>query len=70
LRLLPRESRHIMARMLEIDPKKRATMSDVLEDTWISETTICRQEIGGTVISAPGHVHTLEPPASAPPPAK
>jgi len=66
LRLLPRESRHIMGRMLEINPKNRATMSEVLEDPWVSGTGICRQEIGGAVLKAEGHVHTLEPPAPAP----
>jgi serine/threonine protein kinase len=70
LRLLPRESRHIMGRMLEIDPKKRATMGEILEDRWISGTGICRQELGGKVIRADGHTHTLEPPSSAPPPTK
>ena len=68
LRLLPRESRHIIGRMLELDPKKRATMEEVLEDPWVSGTPICRQEIGGTVIPAAGHVHTLEPPAAQPGP--
>lgn len=70
LRLLPRESRHIIGRMLEIDPKKRATMDDVLRDPWIKrafeEQHVCRQEVGpdntcGMVISAKGHDHTLEP---------
>jgi serine/threonine protein kinase len=70
LRLLPRESRHIMGRMLEIDPRKRATMGEILSDPWISGTPLCRQEVGGKVIRAGGHEHTLEPPASAPPPAK
>ncbi|KAL2066492.1 hypothetical protein VTL71DRAFT_2563 [Oculimacula yallundae] len=66
LRLLPRESRHIMARMLEIDPKKRATMEEVLADPWVAETTICRQDERGEVFHAPGHTHTLEPPAPQP----
>jgi serine/threonine protein kinase len=70
LRLLPRESRHIMGRMLEINPKTRATMSEVLEDPWVSGTAICRQELGGAVIKADGHVHTLEPPAPAAPAGK
>lgn len=68
LRLLPRESRHIIGRMLELDPKKRATMAEVLDDHWVSGTNICRQEIGGDVIRAPGHTHTLEPPAAQPTP--
>lgn len=66
LRLLPRESRYIISRMLEIDPKKRADMVEVLDDPWVSETVICRQEEQGQVFHAPGHVHTLEPPASTP----
>ncbi|KAF4636617.1 hypothetical protein G7Y89_g1468 [Cudoniella acicularis] len=69
LRLLPRESRHIMSRMLEIDPRKRAKMEEVLADPWVAGTNICRQEEGGRVIHAEGHTHTLEPPAS-PAPAK
>lgn len=70
LRLLPRESRYIISRMLEIDPKKRATMAEILDDPWVSDTVICRQEEGGRVFHAPGHTHTLEPPSSAPAPAK
>ncbi|PQE03800.1 hypothetical protein CJF30_00006514 [Rutstroemia sp. NJR-2017a BBW] len=67
LRLLPRESRHIIGRMLELDPRKRATMSEILDDHWVNGTEICRQEEGGKVIRAQGHTHTLEPPSSQPP---
>lgn len=70
LRLLPRESRHVIGRMLEIDPKKRAKMSEILEDNWVSNTIICRQEEPGKVVKAEDHVHTLEPPSTAPPAAK
>ncbi|SZE99462.1 unnamed protein product [Blumeria hordei] len=63
LRLLPRETRHIMGRMLEIDPNKRADMSDILEDPWVSGTSICTREANGDVKHAPGHTHTLEPPS-------
>ncbi len=69
LRLLPRESRHIIGRMLEIDPKKRATLAEILEDPWVSGTPICRQE-GATVMKVNTHTHTLEPPASQAPAAK
>jgi len=68
LRLLPRESRHVIGRMLEIDPKKRATMSEVLDDHWVDSTPICRQADQGRVIRAEGHTHTLEPPAAQPAP--
>lgn len=71
LRLLPRETRHIIGRMLEIDPRKRATMAEVLEDPWVSGTVICRQDADtGDVISAPGHTHTLEPPSAPAAPSK
>lgn len=63
LRLLPRESRHIIGRMLEIDPKKRAKMGEILEDLWVSNAVICRQVDQGQVIKAEDHKHTLEPPA-------
>ncbi|ESZ97682.1 hypothetical protein SBOR_1939 [Sclerotinia borealis F-4128] len=69
LRLLPRVSRNIIGHMLTVDPKRRATMSQILDDPWVRDTVICRQEIGegpGKVIRAPGHTHTLEPPASQP----
>jgi serine/threonine protein kinase len=65
LRLMPRESRHIIGRMLELDPRMRATMKELLDDPWVADTEICRQEAEGhgAVIRAPGHTHTLEPPA-------
>ncbi|KAL1841183.1 hypothetical protein VTJ49DRAFT_7352 [Mycothermus thermophilus] len=62
LRLLPRESRHVISRMLELDPKKRATMHEILDDPWVANTVICRQE-GGHVVNATDHTHVLEPPA-------
>ncbi|OTB08240.1 hypothetical protein M426DRAFT_317360 [Hypoxylon sp. CI-4A] len=67
LRLLPRESRHIIGRMLTIDPKKRAQMPEILEEPWVSDTVICRQVAHGQVIHAEDHTHVLEPPA---PPSK
>jgi serine/threonine protein kinase len=70
LRLLPRESRHIIGRMLEVDPKKRATMEEILEDKWVKFSQVCSQEEGGKVLKCDNHEHTLEPGAggsSAPP---
>ncbi len=61
LRLLPRESRNIIGAMLEIDPKKRATLVDMMQDPWITQTPVCRQEDRGVVINASNHEHTLEP---------
>lgn len=66
LRLLPRESRHVIGRMLELDPKKRATMGEILDDPWVANTVICRQE-GGEVVKADDHTHVLEPPVTPAP---
>ncbi|SLM36496.1 protein kinase [Lasallia pustulata] len=60
LRLLPRESRTIIGKMLEVDPRKRATLEDMFQDPWITETPVCRQD-GTRIIRAAGHEHTLEP---------
>jgi len=62
LRLLPRESRHIIGRMLEIKVKERATMQEILDEPWVANTVICQQPEPGRVIRAEDHVHTLEPP--------
>lgn len=61
LRLLPRESRHIIGRMLEIDPKKRATLDEIIEDKWVTGSLVCTQEEGGRVVRCDNHDHTLEP---------
>jgi serine/threonine protein kinase len=73
LRLLPRETRHIIGRMLELDPKKRATLEEVLHDPWVHHNMqsgkVCSQEWNGGIHRAEGHEHTLEPGGggSAPP---
>ncbi|KAI9842196.1 MAG: serine/threonine protein kinase [Sclerophora amabilis] len=61
LRLLPRESRSIIGLMLELEPRQRAKLEDVLADPWTAETPVCHQIDGGRVVKAPGHIHTLEP---------
>ena len=70
LRLLPRESRHIIGRMLEVDPKKRATLDEIIEDKWVTGAAVCSQEEGGRVLLCDNHEHTLEPGAGAAPAAK
>ena len=70
LRILPRESRHIIGRMLKVDPLERATMDEVLEDDWVVNAAVCEQQEHGKIIRAPGHSHTLEPGSGGPPPAK
>lgn len=61
LRLLPRETRNIIGKMLELEPEKRATLEELLGDPWVANTPVCSQLEGGRVITAPGHEHTLEP---------
>ena len=61
LRLLPRETRHIIGRMLELDPRKRADMDEILQDAWVQNSIVCRQEENGVVIKAPNHTHHLQP---------
>jgi len=61
LRLLPRESRYIVGKMLEIDPRKRATLEEILDDKWVKNSQICSQEDGGRVIRMENHEHTLVP---------
>ena len=65
LRLLPRESRHIIGRMLELDPKKRATLEEIHDDKWVQNAQVCSQEEGGRVIRMETHDHTLEPGAGS-----
>ncbi|KAL8952353.1 MAG: hypothetical protein Q9222_001733 [Ikaeria aurantiellina] len=68
LRLLPRESRNIIGRMLEVNPPRRATLEEMMADTWVASTPVCSQIEGGQVIRAPGHQHTLEPGSTTQPP--
>lgn len=65
LRILPRESRYIVGRMLKTNPKNRATLDEVLSDDWVRNIHACRQDENGETISAPGHTHVLEPPAQS-----
>lgn len=67
LRLLPRESRYIIGRMLKVSVKDRASLDDVLTDEWVRNIKACQQEVSGEVIKAPGHTHILEPPSSSVP---
>ena len=70
LRILPRESRHIVGRMLKVDPAERADMDEVLEDDWVLSSKVCSQDVDGQVHRADGHLHTLEASGSGAPPAK
>lgn len=70
LRLLPRESRHIISRMLDLNPKTRARMDEILQEPWVADTVICQQFDHGEVVPADNHTHILEPPANSQQPEK
>lgn len=68
LRVLPRETRVLIGRMLKLDPRERATVDDLLADEWVKTCLVCQQQESGEIINAPNHTHVLEPPSAAPPP--
>ncbi|AMD18588.1 HBL314Wp [Eremothecium sinecaudum] len=59
LRLLPHASRPLMSRMLQVDPAKRATMQDILNDEWYKSISHCTMSERKHVIRAPNHSHTI-----------
>ncbi|SCU87778.1 LADA_0E06106g1_1 [Lachancea dasiensis] len=60
LKLLPRHSRNIISRMLELDPKRRALMSDVMTDRWVEEIEYCSLDTEGELVNSPhSHSHHL-----------
>ncbi|CRG84283.1 hypothetical protein PISL3812_01585 [Talaromyces islandicus] len=67
LRILPRESRYIIGRMLKVNPKERATLDEVMADDWIKSIMLCHQDDSGSAIKAKNHTHILEPPSSSAP---
>ncbi|KAF4126566.1 STYKc [Geosmithia morbida] len=64
LRLLPRESRYIIWRMLDINPKTRATLEEILSDAWVADSQMCHQLDDGEVVPADDHKHVLQPPSA------
>ncbi|KAG0055673.1 hypothetical protein BGZ83_007825 [Gryganskiella cystojenkinii] len=44
MKLMPRESRTILSRMLEEDPEKRAKMPEVLADEWVQSIEACKTD--------------------------
>ncbi|OAX77613.1 HAL protein kinase [Emergomyces africanus] len=67
LRLLPRETRPLIAHMLKINPRERATLQNVLADQWVRSCEVCYQKENGAVVHATNHTHVLEPPSLTPP---
>ncbi|KAF9181200.1 serine/threonine protein kinase [Haplosporangium sp. Z 767] len=54
MKLMPREARPILGRMLEVDPSKRALMTEVLDDPWVKSIDYCTMEY-----MCPYHPHHL-----------
>jgi len=54
LKLMPRESRPIMSRILEIDPSRRVLIEDILADPWIKNIDHCT-----STYMSPHHPHHL-----------
>jgi len=54
LKLMPRESRRVLGRMLEMDPSKRALMPEVLADPWVQSIDACTVDY-----MCPYHPHHL-----------
>jgi serine/threonine protein kinase len=53
-KLLPRESRPIIERILQIDPTKRCSLQDILNDEWVKSIDACDNDHVGA-----GHIHHL-----------
>ncbi|KAI9489645.1 kinase-like domain-containing protein [Zychaea mexicana] len=52
LKLLPREARPIMASLLDLDPSRRPTLKQVLQDNWVQKIDVCSLQEPGA-----HHVH-------------
>ncbi|ORY98650.1 kinase-like domain-containing protein [Syncephalastrum racemosum] len=55
LKLLPREARPAMAGLLNVDPSRRTTLSQLLADPWVQQIDVC-------TLAEPGanHVHHVQ----------
>ena len=60
LRLLPRESRYVIGRMLDTNPEKRASLEEIYAEPWL-QRECCSQDETGQVHRMTGHDHVLEP---------
>ncbi|CAO3663376.1 unnamed protein product [Umbelopsis vinacea] len=60
LKLLPRESRNIIGRILQVDPSKRCSLEEVLQDPWLANVDRCTLETPGE-----RHIHHVIVPPGA-----
>ncbi|SCU99854.1 LAME_0G05952g1_1 [Lachancea meyersii CBS 8951] len=60
LKLLPRHSRRVISKMLELDPEKRILMEDVMKEEWVESIECCALDDQGQLASVPqSHKHHL-----------
>ncbi|CDO92832.1 unnamed protein product [Kluyveromyces dobzhanskii CBS 2104] len=60
LKLLPRHSRPLIGRMLELNPQKRILMPAVLQDIWLQNIQLCEVDSEENLIKEPtNHKHHL-----------
>ncbi|KAL3233014.1 hypothetical protein RNJ44_04930 [Nakaseomyces bracarensis] len=60
LRLLPKESRDLIGKMLELDYKKRIFIDGVMQDLWFKSIEYCSTDLTGAVYHKPkNHIHHL-----------
>lgn len=59
LNRLPRDSRHIIGRMLTVEPKKRATLEEIWADPWVQSISMCTLDEQGRYVKGEGHEHTF-----------
>lgn len=60
LRLLPRESRVVIMNMLQLDPSRRATMYDIIQDSWIQSVDMCYEDKSTrSIYKSASHDHVL-----------
>jgi serine/threonine protein kinase len=59
LKLLPREARPAITGLLELDPRKRWTLDQLLQDEWVQQIDTCTEQAPGD-----NHVHHV---STAPP---
>lgn len=59
MRLLPHAARPIISKMLEVDPARRASMQDVMDDEWFEDIKYCTIDPLGVVHLDSSHHHTI-----------
>ncbi|CAG8463216.1 5208_t:CDS:2 [Diversispora eburnea] len=59
IKKIPKPAQPIIRRILEIDPQKRATMKDILDDEWFKSIQVCTTNNNNNNDNACDHTHHL-----------